>query len=296
MAIPEDQLEVWAKAGSQVVSENTFTSVKTALERQGTKYFGKSVEIFLQGSYGNGTNIRSESDVDIVIRLRNLFHLEFQGVQPTDQYNIRKEYSDATYLLPQFKNDVVAALVDYYGVKSVDVGQKAIKIKQDEHENRREADVIVADTYRRYDLVQSKIVSSDGISFLSNGERINNFPHQHTKNGNLKDIETGGRYKEMVRLLKNMRLVLIERGLLVDGSAPSYFIEGLLYNVPSETFMGTLGQSFVTCLRWLNKADQSALKTPSGLHWVTREGRSTCWPCQQCSDFISAVISTWNHW
>lgn len=40
----------------------------------------------------------------------------------------------------------------------------------------------------------------------------------------------------MARVFKNMRSRLVESGLIEAGTAPSYFIEGLLYNVPNEKF------------------------------------------------------------
>ena len=42
----------------------------------------------------------------------------------------------------------------------------------------------------------------------------------------------------MVRVFKNMRNSMIEKKLLADGVAPSYFIEGMLSNVPNDKFTG----------------------------------------------------------
>ncbi|OHD48947.1 MAG: hypothetical protein A2096_10405 [Spirochaetes bacterium GWF1_41_5] len=49
-------------------SSNTFNSIKNVLEDSSTPYAGKNFKVFLQGSYGNDTNIYTESDVGIVIR------------------------------------------------------------------------------------------------------------------------------------------------------------------------------------------------------------------------------------
>ena len=69
MPIPEAQLETWSHQGSIQQSSSTYNTVKTALEASDNPYYDKNYSIFLQGSYGNNTNIYSESDVDIVIRL-----------------------------------------------------------------------------------------------------------------------------------------------------------------------------------------------------------------------------------
>jgi hypothetical protein len=67
MAIPESQLETWSHQGSVKQSRDTYATIKRTLEASDTKYADKDFEVFLQGSYGNDTNIYAESDVDVVI-------------------------------------------------------------------------------------------------------------------------------------------------------------------------------------------------------------------------------------
>ena len=74
MPIPESQLETWSHQGSITQSSATYNTIKDVLEGKNTPYAGKSYKVFLQGSYGNDTNIYTESDVDIVIRLDDCFH------------------------------------------------------------------------------------------------------------------------------------------------------------------------------------------------------------------------------
>lgn len=65
--LPESQLEVWSHQGSIKQSAATYHTIKDALEAASAAYHGKNYQVFLQGSYGNDTNIYSESDVDVVI-------------------------------------------------------------------------------------------------------------------------------------------------------------------------------------------------------------------------------------
>src|SRR5690606_967984 len=69
MPIPESQLETWSHQGSITQSSSTYNTIKSVLEDSATPYAGRNFKVFLQGSYGNDTNIYAESDVDIVIRL-----------------------------------------------------------------------------------------------------------------------------------------------------------------------------------------------------------------------------------
>ena len=85
MPIPESQLKTWAHQGSITQSSNTYNSIKRILEASTTPYASKSFQVFLQGSYGNDTNIYAESDVDIVIRLDNCFQSDLTKLTENDK-------------------------------------------------------------------------------------------------------------------------------------------------------------------------------------------------------------------
>jgi hypothetical protein len=53
--------------------------------------------VFLQGSYGNDTNIYAESDVDIVIRLDDCFHSDLESLSDDEKSAYKQAFSDATY-------------------------------------------------------------------------------------------------------------------------------------------------------------------------------------------------------
>ena len=74
MAIPATQLETWSHQGAVAQSRDTYATIRRALNSDGAQYHGSDCKIFLQGSYGNDTNVYAESDVDMVICLRSTFH------------------------------------------------------------------------------------------------------------------------------------------------------------------------------------------------------------------------------
>ena len=80
MAIDEAQLEIWSHQGSITQSSNTYNTIKNTLQASGTLYSDKNYKVFLQGSYGNDTNIWAESDVDVVIRLDDCFHSDLENL------------------------------------------------------------------------------------------------------------------------------------------------------------------------------------------------------------------------
>src|SRR5688572_31444811 len=73
MAISEETFTQWSGQGAKVTSASTYQTMRNALTA-GT-YRG-SYRIWLQGSYGNDTNIWAESDVDVVMEQTSVYHYD----------------------------------------------------------------------------------------------------------------------------------------------------------------------------------------------------------------------------
>src|ERR1700693_4662449 len=295
MAIPESQLETWSHQGSVQQSSDTYATVKRALEANDTKYADKSRDAFLQGSYGNDTNIYAESDVDVVMRTDSIYYYDTSALNPQELQIFYSSFTAATYTYAEYKSQVVQALQKSFGQNDVRPGEKAVKIKASG--NRRSSDVVVATEFRRYYSGPSGPLYVPGICFLTSaGNQTFNSPKHPPANLTAKHQATYQWFKPMVRILKNMRSRLVDNGVLAAGSAPSYFIEGLLYNVPNDKFGKSYDDSFVAAVNWILTADRTKFVTPSGQHYLTRDGFAECWPCANCSNFIDAIVKLWNEW
>ncbi len=297
MPIPEAQLETWSHQGAIKGSSSTYQSIKAKLESKDAAYAGKNVEVFLQGSYGNDTNIYSESDVDIVIVLKDCFQSDRKSLSEVEQAAWRSAHHDATYTHADFKRDVLALLVDAYGAE-VNVGDKAISI--DASGTRRKADVIPAIQYRRYykfnGLHDQRY--DEGICFYNAaGECIANYPKQHSANLKTRHQAANQWLKPMVRIWKNLRTKLVEDGKIEAGAAPSYYIEGLLYNVPVEKFGSSYEASFVNAFNWLvTDADKTKLVCANEQYYLLRDSAHTCWEPAKCDAFLDAAAKLWKDW
>jgi hypothetical protein len=104
---------------------------------------------------------------------------------------------------------------------------------------------------------------------------------------------TNGNFKPMVRVFKNMRNSMIEKGSLAEGVAPSYFIEGMLWNVPNDRFNGDYEDMFVGCYNWLVNADETKLACANDLYWLIRENSLVCWPSAKFNTFTAALRKCW---
>lgn len=297
MAIPESQLDTWSHQGAIKGSSATYKSIKDALEGGATPYADKAYSVFLQGSYGNHTNIFSESDVDVVICLDGCFQSDVSDLGDPAKAAWDAAYSSAQYTHSEFSRDVLSVLTDEFG-DAVKAGQKAIMIPADGA--RRKADVITAIQYRRYYKFNgiNDQTYDEGICFYTNkGVQIANYPKQHRENLTGKHQDSSEWLKPMVRVMKNLRSKLVDDGLLKAGLAPSYFIEGLLYNVPSDKFHTDYETCFVNSVNWLRQeADKTKLICANGQYYLLRDNTPTCWPPANCDAFLDAAVELWNSW
>jgi|SRR5882724_786821 len=297
MAIPESQLETWSHQGSITQSSTTYNTIKNVLEAADTPYAAKRYEVFLQGSYGNDTNIYAESDVDIVIKLNDCFQSDKSALSDSEKAAWKEAYKDAVYTHVDFKRDALAVLTKRFAGELAP-GDKAIIVAA--NGSRRKADVITAIQFRRYlkfnGLQNENYI--EGICFYNKAnDLIANYPKLHSAHLTRKHQESNYRFKPMVRVLKNLRSKLVDEGLLNAGGAPSYYLEGLLYNVPSDKFTSTYQGCFLNAMNWIQlEADKSKLVCANEQYYLLWENSHTSWPKADCETFLAAGIKLWNEW
>ena len=285
MSIPESQLETWAKQGSISRAKSTADSVKNALD-----YYDKwpeniEFQVYLQGSYKNSTNIRGDSDVDVVAQLNSTFHSNLSD----DQKRILG-LTTAHYQWEAYRADVLKALISYYGTDQIVEGNKTLKVKA--RSNRLPADVIACAQYRKYNSV-SHYDYVEGICFWTRKESrmIINYPKSHYRNGVSKHKNTYERYKPVVRMFKNMR------SHFPDDNTPSYFLECLICNIPNSKFRTSYQDSFCDVVNWLNRCDNETLyKFVCQNEQQKLFGNSPeQWDVSQAKKFIENAILLWNN-
>lgn len=293
MAIPESQLDIWAKQGSVTQSQATYASVRGVLDRADPPYASKNYGIFLQGSYGHDTNIYADSDVDVVIRVDSVFYKDISSLSESEKAAYQANFSDSTYSYAAFKADVTKHLVAHYG-SAVKPGKKAIFIQG--NGSRRDTDVLPAAQYRKYHRFSSSSDQSytDGIVFWTpDGTEIVNYPKQHSANCTTKHQATNSWFKPTVRIIKNIRNAMIGKGYIKDGLAPSYFLEGMLYNVPSAHFGKSYEDTMVNAINWLVKSDRSKLLCVNEMYYLIHATSPVTWRAESLEAFLNAVVKFW---
>lgn len=259
MKFTEDQLKLYAAPLSETENQqclNVIGMVRDALKRLGftddnrdiTKmyedtyaytlqmrslYGSRQIKLFLQGSYANNTNVRTQSDVDIAVVQEEVFHTIYRsGV--TD---VNYKFTSVPDAPKTFKDEVQECLEAKFG-SDVERKNKSIKIHGNTY--RKDADSVPCLRYRDYQLDYNNDPNNyvGGIIIKADdGTRIINYPEQHIANGRKKNNDTNYYYKKMVRIVKKMRYLMEDYFYSSAQEVSSFGLESLLWNIPDKIFM-----------------------------------------------------------
>lgn len=84
-------------------------------------------------------------------------------------------------------------------------------------------------------------------------------------------------------------------GCLIEPKlAPSYFLEGLLYNVPEHRFGGSQQANFIDTLNWISDADRSKFVCANEQFFLLNDYSPVTWRASKCDAFLAAAYRYWN--
>ena len=198
----------------------------------------RKIHLFIQGSYANNTNVRTQSDVDIAVVQEDIFTTEYRSSTSLyPQTDSDYGFTVAPVEEKTFKDEVQECLEQKFG-SDVERKNKSIKIHGNTY--RKDADSVPCRRYRDYrgdyqkdtnNYIPGVVITPD------HGSRIINYPEQHIANGRKKNNDTNRYYKKMVRIIKQMRYLMCEYGYEEAEKVSSFGLESLLWNLPDNLFM-----------------------------------------------------------
>lgn len=233
MRYTESQLESFTKPISESEEqrcENMIRMIKDAIqdyyfETRDNKMNLNDYEIFLQGSYANNTNVKQNSDVDVCVMYKNVFHYSMP-----DGYSLDSSYSDSSLDYFDLRNTIKKALIKKFGSSRVIDKNKAIRILSNSYTT--EADVVVAFQYRKY---SDSTNFQEGIYYKAlDNSIVINYPKIHIKNGNEKNSATNYMYKKMVRIFKKIMYDMQENNIYASKEVKGFVLECMVYNFPND--------------------------------------------------------------
>jgi hypothetical protein len=296
MPIPEEQLKTWSNPGGTQNSIAAHTSIRNALLADDSSIRNRKPEIFLQGSYRNSTNIRADSDVDVVVQLNTPHYRDMSRLVQQQASAIESTWQPSTYGAMDWRREVEQVLQKKFGAAVRSGKGRALRVVTGP--GNMTADVLPAMLVKKYSYyVDIGIEGFDeGVMFAdSSGSLTTNFPKLHIAYGEDKNSETRtkGWYKPSVRMFKNAR----NCGHIVmhDGCAPSYFVECLLYNVPDGNFGSTFRETYYKVVKYL-------LQNPIGEFTCQNRqislfgNTSVQWNSIDAYIFVKALAHLWDNW
>lgn len=147
MPLTHTQLLNLATAPSATKSSEAYDQIKDALVGN-PMLKHVSFTPYLQGSYSNKTNIKEDSDIDVVIEMTSTFRGETSSLNQYELSEYHRFFSNSQYTYNQFRADVLSTLIKEFGQNNVENHNKCIKVLG--NNSRLNADVVPAMRYRKY--------------------------------------------------------------------------------------------------------------------------------------------------
>jgi len=254
----EQDFEAWCSPTNPTEKQRILRAIQMAENavKSCNKLKDKDIEIFVQGSYANNTNVRKQSDVDVCVMLKDTFYSKYAEGMTQDRYG----FTDGADDFKLYRKRSIGAVLDKYGQENVKPGEKSIKVIG--NSVRVESDIVPSFQYRNYAIIKScdpeKFV--EGVRFLSkDGGVVINYPKPHQENSKIKNNKTRDRYKNQVRLIKRLKRLMVKQGVSINSGISSFLIECLLYNTPNRIFNGndTYGEQLKQVIIYLYQQTKS---------------------------------------
>ena len=235
----------------------------------------RKIKIFVQGSYANNTNVRTESDVDVAIIQEDVFTTEYRK-KNMPQSDADYGFSIASPTTKSFKDEVQECLEAQFG-DDVERRNKSIKVHGNTY--RKDTDTVPCRRYRDYRADYSKDANNyiGGIVITPDyGARIINYPEQHIANGRQKNTATHGYYKKFVRIMKKMRYLMedsrVSSYISAAQNVNSFMLESLLWNIPDTWYLALCREHqkvivFYQMIKWMKdkKGELRYFKEANGI-------------------------------
>ncbi len=202
----------------------------------------RQIKLFVQGSYANNTNVRTQSDVDVAVIQEEVFRPEYR---PSFQSGADYGFTTVSDPIKSFKDEVQECLEYKFGD---DVERKNKSIKVHGNTYRKDADTVPCRRYRDYrnDYRKDETNYIGGVViYPDSGGIIINYPEQHIANGRKKNVDTHQHYKKLVRIMKKMRYLMEDSSNSAFSSAAknvnSFMLESLLWNIEDKWYLDNCG-------------------------------------------------------
>lgn len=263
----------------------------------------RKIKLFVQGSYANNTNVRTESDVDVAVIQEETFYPEYRNDPLYPQSGADYGFTTVPVAAKSFKDEVQEALEAKFGS---DVERKNKSIKVHGNTYRKDADTVPCRRYRDYRQDYRRDMSNyvgGVVIYPDKGVKIINYPEQHIANGRKKNVDTNHHYKKMVRIMKKMRYLMEDSGNALyryaAGNVSSFMLESLLWNIEDSWYTENCGSYrkvfafslLISTLRNRKSKFKSDYKEANGIKPLCPYDRD----CENLCEFLDQLASFYEY-
>lgn len=290
--ITEEKLAGWTGPSSpseQDKQARTEHMIREAIdEHDGFDGYRSVFSIYAKGSYANNTNVKSDSDVDIVVECTDACY--WQEHDPSKGGHPSSNPYTGPWTPAKLREEIAAALEKKFP-GAVSEGSTAFEV--DASSARVNADVVPSFKYNLY--FPDGAYRQGTKVFKKDGTSIVNYPKLQLEYGRAKNVRTNGFYKKTVRILKRLENELMAKEL--TDEVPSYLLECLIFNCPEEYFSRTTWRATIQgCLA--DVFNYTMRREPGESRWLEANGvkylfhPNQKWTREQVHRFVD---DAWNY-
>lgn len=227
--ISENTLAGWTGPSSPTEQEKqnrTESMIRDAVSSHAA-FDDMSYEIYAKGSYANNTNVKADSDVDIVVECQDVMY--YRDHEPAKGGHPSAPPYEGKWTPERLRTELEKAITAKFP-NYVDNGDTAIHVHSSS--SRVDADVVPCFEYRLY--FPDGTFRQGTKVFKKSGGDIENYPKLQLAHGRDKNTRTNYAYKKAVRILKRLENKLVDEG--ATDAIPSYLMECLVFNCSDDCF------------------------------------------------------------
>jgi hypothetical protein len=90
---------------------------------------------------------------------------------------------------------------------------------------------------------------------------------------------------------------MVEKGVIAKDTARSYYLEGLIYNVPNNKFgiSSRYTDTFAECVNWILSANRNPFVCANEQYYLLRNTEVT-WSPEKGEFFLKELKKYWDSW
>ena len=308
MAIFEEDLKYLSKKANDPYFKESFAFYKNCIDiaikrlKKEFPFFSESdVQIYIQGSYQNGTMVDELAKLEIVVEfgqnsfatLEKLPKLKISRIWSDEEDGILVKKRVVSFKpnvhLGIIKKILLESLMAQTGNDGIYNNSKSIYIPAYKS-NKIPCEILPCYTLNNTPGNESVIIYDAYIN-----KYVAAFPKLHCKNLATKNEETEGNFIQVVRIFRNIRDILIKNEVIKDSFAPSYFLECLLYNIPNELYKGGLSSMILKILNYLINCNLNDFICAHE-QFKMFGNNSDAWTTYKARSFINLLSNVWEQY